>query len=77
MIDFNSAYSQLPPDLCAFAAYAAACAEFADGASVFEPWEVRPSRVQPDSDEPLRPNDDAEVVLADGKVYVPSATRSR
>ncbi len=51
MIDFNLAHrhDKLPPHLCAFEAYAAACAEFIDGADDLERWEARPFRVEPGS----------------------------
>lgn len=38
---------ELPPDLCVFAAYGAACVELVEGADVFEPWEERPARGEP------------------------------
>jgi hypothetical protein len=63
MIDFNLAKRQdeLPQDLLALAAYAAACAEFVDGADDFEPWEARPLGAEADAyaDEPQRDADAA------------------
>jgi hypothetical protein len=63
MIDFNLAKRQdeLPQGLLALAAYAAACAEFVDGADDFEPWEPRPLGAEADAyaDEPQRDADAA------------------